>query len=293
MANEWEKPSRRTLDFLSGGPDGGGSSSSASSPHSSLQHIPAYNYFDSATQHHQLHYQPNTYSSNKRSTTTTTSATKAADRNYRHKMLERAAYANRSFMHHGEYDPPGHTYHHQQQQQHQHQFQPHQQPSFQRSGAGYGGDFVFETSHYPIDQDDRKGDRRRHSMHHIVQMSASKMDDLKQRFDEYSSSSAVGRGGSGGGGGGGGGRSRRPSPRQQNGGGKLGYSGSKSLDAYERTENGGGGRQKGPSGKTPKRGSRSSQGSTDSSHSSHVSMVFLVGKFHIIRGRIVQVYLWT
>ncbi|XP_065076889.1 uncharacterized protein LOC135700325 isoform X2 [Ochlerotatus camptorhynchus] len=267
MANEWEKPSRRTLDFLSGGPDGG-SSSSASSPHSSLQHIPAYNYFDSATQHHQLHYQPKTYSSNKRSTT---SATKAADRNYRHKMMERAAYANRSFMHHNEYDPTGYSY---QQQQQQH----HQQSSFQRSGAGHGGGFVFETSHYPIDQDDRKADRRRHSMHHIVQLSVSKMDDLKQRFDEYSSSAAVGRGGSGGVGGGVGG-SRRPSPRQQNGGsqfvfggGRLAYSGSKSLDTYERTtptENGGGGRQKGTSAKTPKRGSRSSQGSTDSSHSSH------------------------
>lgn len=145
---------------------------------------------------------------------------------------------------------------------------------------GYGGGFMFETSHYPLDQDARKGgDRRRHSMHHIAQLSASKMDDLKQRFDEYSSSAAVGRGGTGGGGG----RSRRRSPRQQYGGGsqfivvdggRLGYGGgSRSLDTCEQrtspTENGGGSRQKGTSAKTPKRGSRSSQGSTDSSHSSH------------------------
>ncbi|EAT47166.1 AAEL001680-PA [Aedes aegypti] len=270
MADEWETPSRRTLDFLAGS---GGSSSRSSSPSSSFQHIPAYNYFDGAAQQYQQsHYQPNPYSSNKRS-----SATKGqADRNYRHKMLERAAYANRSFMHHNEYDP----YLHQEQQS---------QSVFPRGGAGYGGGFVFATSHYPVDPSDRRsGDRRRHSLHHIAQLSALKMDDLKQRFDEYSSSAAVGRGGVAEGTKGGAvGRNRRSSPRRQQngsqfivgGGGRLvgGYSGSKSLDTHERTsptENGGSGvgvgsRLKGTSAKTPKRGSRSSQGSTDSSHSSH------------------------
>ncbi|KXJ83100.1 hypothetical protein RP20_CCG008761 [Aedes albopictus] len=271
MADEWETPSRRTLDFLAGS---GGSSSRSSSPNSSLQHIPAYNYFDSATQQQLQHYQPYPYAaSNKKFTST--SATKAADhRNRRHKMLERAAYANRSFMHHNEYD----LYPYQEKHQ-------HQPTVFPRGGAGYGGGFVFPSSHYPVDAvpDHRsRNDRRRHSMHHIAQLSALKMDDLKQRFDEYSSSAAVGRGGGGEGvaaNGGGVGRSRRSSPRQQqpSSGGRLGYSGSKSLDTYERTsptENAGSGgnggsRLKGTSAKTPKRGSRSSQGSTDSSHSSH------------------------
>lgn len=142
---------------------------------------------------------------------------------------------------------------------------------------------MLDSSHYVIDYVDRRNDRRRHSMHHIAQPTVSKMQDLKQRFDEYSSSAAVGRGHKGGGGVSGGG-SKRPS-RQNNGipfaiggpvdGGRLnfGYSGSKTLDVYESQqravpiEN----RQKGSSAKTPKRGSRSSQGSTDSSHSSHVS----------------------
>ncbi|XP_055627723.1 uncharacterized protein LOC129769457 isoform X2 [Toxorhynchites rutilus septentrionalis] len=247
MNDEWVVSPRRTVDSLSAG-----SSSSASSPHSSLQHIPAYNYYDSVSQQHYLHYQPT--SSHRRS-----SATKAMDvseRNYYHRMMERTAYVNRSFMHHNENE--------------------HQLKQLQR-GRGSGGDSMLDSSHHMIDYVDRRNDRRRHSMHHITQPTVSKMEDLKQRFDEYSSSAAVGRGGGASGGG-----SKRPS-RQNSGipfaiggpvdGGRLnfGYSGSKTLDVYEpqqrtvSSEN----RQKGSSAKTPKRGSRSSQGSTDSSHSSH------------------------
>ncbi|XP_058460099.1 uncharacterized protein LOC131435868 isoform X2 [Malaya genurostris] len=240
MDNEWETPSRKTSNCLSGG---GSSSSIASSPHSSHQHIPAYDYFDSADQQHYLHYP---VASRNNPNNRKLSATNDV-RNYRHRVMERAAYTNRSFMHHE-----------------QHQYVPHRAVGF-----------TFESSHYGIDHSDRKYDRRRHSLHHIAQLSASKMDDLKHRFDEYSSSVAVGRGQHLGGGGG----SRRPS-RQSSGnqftadGGRLnlGYSGSRSLDVYEpkphratRAEGG----HKGSSAKTPKRGSRSSQGSTDSSHSSH------------------------
>ncbi|XP_062541682.1 uncharacterized protein LOC134209689 isoform X2 [Armigeres subalbatus] len=267
MADEWKAPPRRTLDYLSGS---GSSSSRSSSPHSSLQHIPAYNYFDSATQQYRnpqqqhMHSQPNPYiSSNKRSTSTS-AGPKATDRDIRHKMLERAAYANRSFMYHNEYD----YYPYQERQQYQ--------SAFSRGVAGYGGGFMFETSHYSIDPSDRRpNDRRRHSMHHIAQMGPLKTDELKQRFDEYNSSAAVGRGT---GGDTGVGRSRRSSQRQLNSSQlrKLRYSGSRSLENYERrtpTEHGGSsgaaGRLKGTSAKTPKRGSRSSQGSTDSSHSSH------------------------
>lgn len=129
-------------------------------------------------------------------------------------------------------------------------------------------------------------------MHHIANKDkmtvaaapVTKTDDLKHRFDEYSSSAAVGSR-----------RPSRPSPSQFvvggaiSGGARLGYggarpAGSKSLEVYESQwvsmaaaaaaegtrrqkgvpENAGSG-----NGKIPKRGSRSSQGSTDSSHSSH------------------------
>ncbi|XP_058829168.1 uncharacterized protein LOC131688718 isoform X2 [Topomyia yanbarensis] len=238
MANEWEAPSRKTSQCLSDG-----SNSSASSPHSSLQHIPAYNYFDSANQQHYLHYPATSRTNHSRRLSATNDV-----RNYHHRAMERAAYANRSFIHHE-----------------QQQYAP-------QRAAG----FTFESSHYGIDDSDRKNDRRRHSLYHIAQLSASKMDDLKHRFDEYSSSAAVGRGPHAGGGGG----SRRPS-RQSGGnqftadGGRLnlGYSGSRSLEVYEpkpyRITQAEARQKGGSSAKTPKRGSRSSQGSTDSSHSSH------------------------
>ncbi|KAL9699592.1 hypothetical protein quinque_003033 [Culex quinquefasciatus] len=282
MSSGWElPPSRvRTLDslpsFVGSGvrgqnrPGSPSSSSETSSPNSSLQHIPAYNYFDSQQQaHYRLYLQQKSGSGSGSGNSSGQKNHKRSSggdvRQYRHKMLERAAYTNRSFMHHNEYD-------------------------LQRSG------FVFESSHYGLEYGEerpRKADRRRHSMHHIAKDSTtakpSKMDDLKHRFDEYSSSAAVERGGGGG---------RRPS---RHGGGqfvvggaiaggvaRLGHAGtgagSRSLEVYDSqwvpvamtTE--GTRRQKergvptngGQSAtKTPKRGSRSSQGSTDSSHSSH------------------------
>ncbi|KAL1395434.1 hypothetical protein pipiens_011255, partial [Culex pipiens pipiens] len=285
MSSGWElPPSRvRTLDslpsFVGTGvrgqnrPGSPSSSSEASSQNSSLQHIPAYNYFDSPQQaHYRLYLQQKSGSGSGSGNSSGQKNHKRSSggdvRQYRHKMLERAAYTNRSFMHHNEYD-------------------------LQRSG------FVFESSHYGLEYGEerpRKADRRRHSMHHIAKESTtakpSKMDDLKHRFDEYSSSAAVERGGGGG---------RRPSRHSggqfvvggaiAGGVARLGHAGaagagSRSLEVYDSqwvpvamttegtrrqkergvpTSNNGGQSAT----KTPKRGSRSSQGSTDSSHSSH------------------------
>ncbi|XP_053683321.1 uncharacterized protein LOC128733624 [Sabethes cyaneus] len=250
MTNEWGAPSHGAAESLSGG-----SNSSSSSPHSSLQHIPAYNYFDSANVQRISHYplsRTNQYNLHKNRRLSTSNYDSRSGRN---RGMERSAYVNRSFVLH---EPI-------------HQYVPKRM-----------GGFAFETSHYGIDPVDRFPDRRRHSVHHIAQLSVSKMDDLKTRFDEYSSSAAVARGRGGGGGGYGDKDGNRRPSRQQLASGiqfvagagrlNLGYNGSRSLNVHESSSNRAPpteGRQKVSSAKTPKRGSRSSQGSTDSSHSSH------------------------
>ncbi|XP_055532340.1 uncharacterized protein LOC129722695 isoform X2 [Wyeomyia smithii] len=247
MANEWVAPSQEEPESLSGG-----SNSSSCSPHSSLQHIPAFNYYDSANLQRMSHYPLNRLTNynlykHRRQSTSNYDANNGRDR-----AMERSTYTNRSFVLH----EPNH-----------HQYVPKRK-----------GGFMFESSHYGPDRVDRVPDRRRHSLH---QLSASKMDDLKTRFDEYSSSAAVARGRGGGGGGIDG--SRRPNRHQLTSGiqfvtgaGRLnlGYSGGRSLNINNESPSThrapvAEGRQKVSSAKTPKRGSRSSQGSTDSSHSSH------------------------
>ncbi|XP_055610502.1 myb-like protein AA [Uranotaenia lowii] len=277
-AVDWETPASR--DHLVDSRLSGASNRSSSSRSSSPSPPSPYSYIDSANFYHHnlqkrlqplhLQYQPGgSKNSNAQQSRRSHSGSRTGDRNWNQPRLltmDRGAYVNRSFMHYDEQVDP--------------------------------------TIDYLQQQPDRRNDRRRHSSHLITALPpTSKMDDLKQRFDEYHSSAAVGMGN------GGVPRGKRRLSRQLNnnnnnsnhqlaglttGGASrlnLGYgvaAGSRSLvDVYDsRTTPAAEGRlgqqqkqqkqqrqqqqqqQKG-NGKTPKRGSRSSQGSTDSSHSSH------------------------
>ncbi|XP_049296533.1 uncharacterized protein LOC125770670 [Anopheles funestus] len=187
---------------------------------------------------------------------TTVNANAIAERTNSLRRLRRAGYANRSFMYHGEY-PLG------------------------TGDDGYGDDtgggmgrlpYYVEPTYRSLEYDRRQ--RRRHSVHQLANFNpSSKLDDLRQRFDEYSSSAAVPRGAYYGyytldr---------HKKLPRQMvanplppiaygkafSFGQSARYSGSRSLDRVlveeEREQR-----------KGPKRGSRSSQGSTDSNNSTH------------------------
>ncbi|XP_052862505.1 uncharacterized protein LOC128269164 [Anopheles cruzii] len=248
MTNSWEA-ARASLGSITGS-----SNSAQSNPQQQQQpkqkqqkHFPApaavpsggggsYNYFDGSF-----------------------NANATIDRNSR--RLRRASYANRSFMYHGEY---------------------HHGPAdgvlmedtFGDTGGTVGRlPYFVEPTYRSLEYDRRQ--RRRHSVHQLANINPSKLDDLRQRFDEYNSSAAIPR-------------SayygyytldRHPQRSRQvaNPPPPLGvvhygkplvygqgarYSGSRSLDRYlaeeDRVQT-----------KGPKRGSRSSQGSTDSNNSSH------------------------
>uniref|UniRef100_A0A182WJY9 Uncharacterized protein n=1 Tax=Anopheles minimus TaxID=112268 RepID=A0A182WJY9_9DIPT len=187
---------------------------------------------------------------------TTVNANAIAERTNSLRRLRRAGYANRSFMYHGEYP-------------------------IATGDDGYGEDtggvvgrlpYYVEPTYRSLEYDRRQ--RRRHSVHQLANFNpSSKLDDLRQRFDEYSSSAAVPRGAYYGyytldrhkklsrq-------MASNPLPPITYGkafsfGQSARYSGSRSLDRVlveeEREQR-----------KGPKRGSRSSQGSTDSNNSTH------------------------
>ncbi|XP_053675411.1 uncharacterized protein LOC128725676 [Anopheles nili] len=187
---------------------------------------------------------------------TTFNANAIAERTNSLRRLRRAGYANRSFMYHGEYP-------------------------LEIRDDGYGDDtgggggrlpYFAEPTYRSLEYDRRQ--RRRHSVHQLANFNpTSKLDDLRQRFDEYNSSAAVPRGAYYGyytld-------RHKKPSRQAMTNplppvvygkafsfGQSARYSGSRSLDRVlveeEREQR-----------KGPKRGSRSSQGSTDSNNSTH------------------------
>uniref|UniRef100_A0A182PDU2 Uncharacterized protein n=1 Tax=Anopheles epiroticus TaxID=199890 RepID=A0A182PDU2_9DIPT len=191
---------------------------------------------------------------------TTVNANAIAERTNSLRRLRRAGYANRSFMYHGEYPPIGMV---------DDGYEDDTGP-----GGGGGGrlPYYVEPTYRSLEYDRRQ--RRRHSVHQLANFNpSSKLDDLRQRFDEYSSSAAVPRGAYYGyytld-------RHKSRQPRQMvpanplppiaygkafSFGQSARYSGSRSLDRVlveeEREQR-----------KGPKRGSRSSQGSTDSNNS--------------------------
>ncbi|XP_041770185.1 uncharacterized protein LOC121592623 isoform X2 [Anopheles merus] len=199
---------------------------------------------------------------------TTVNANAIAERTNSLRRLRRAGYANRSFMYHGEYPPiagmvdDGYD---------------------DDTGGGGGGGrlpYYVEPTYRSLEYDRRQ--RRRHSVHQLANFNpSSKLDDLRQRFDEYSSSAAVPRGAYYGyytldrh-------KSRQPRPMGpvnpppplapaiaygkafSFGQSAARYSGSRSLDRVLVEE------ERADKRKGPKRGSRSSQGSTDSNNSTH------------------------
>uniref|UniRef100_A0A182JU51 Uncharacterized protein n=1 Tax=Anopheles christyi TaxID=43041 RepID=A0A182JU51_9DIPT len=197
---------------------------------------------------------------------TTVNANVIAERTNSLRRLRRAGYANRSFMYHGEYPPIG-------------MVDDGYEDDTGPGGGGGGGrlPYYVEPTYRSLEYDRRQ--RRRHSVHQLANFNpSSKLDDLRQRFDEYNSSAAVPRGAyygyytldrhkS---------RQARPMMVAANplpapnaygkafafGQSASRYSGSRSLDRVlveeEREQR-----------KGPKRGSRSSQGSTDSNNSTH------------------------
>uniref|UniRef100_A0A182QQP3 Uncharacterized protein n=1 Tax=Anopheles farauti TaxID=69004 RepID=A0A182QQP3_9DIPT len=186
---------------------------------------------------------------------TTVNANVIAERTNSLRRLRRAGYANRSFMYHGEY-PIGEIV---------------ADDGYEDGDSGGGGrlPYFVEPTYRSLEYDRRQ--RRRHSVHQLANFNpSSKLDDLRQRFDEYNSSAAVPRGAYYGyytldrhkkl--------SRPMAPpavvygKPFSFGQSARFSGSRSLDRVlvedEREQR-----------KGPKRGSRSSQGSTDSNNSTH------------------------
>uniref|UniRef100_A0A182SYH9 Uncharacterized protein n=1 Tax=Anopheles maculatus TaxID=74869 RepID=A0A182SYH9_9DIPT len=188
---------------------------------------------------------------------TTVNANAIAERTNSLRRLRRAGYANRSFMYHGEY--------------------PIVDDGYGDDTGGSGGGrlpYFVEPTYRSLEYDRRQ--RRRHSVHQLANFHpSSKLDDLRQRFDEYNSSAAVPRGAYYGyytldrhkkl--------SRQMAPTNPlppiaygkafSFGQSARYSGSRSLDRVLVEE------EREQRSKGPKRGSRSSQGSTDSNNSTH------------------------
>uniref|UniRef100_A0A182IM02 Uncharacterized protein n=1 Tax=Anopheles atroparvus TaxID=41427 RepID=A0A182IM02_ANOAO len=175
------------------------------------------------------------------------------------RRLRRAGYANRSFMHHGEYLPrhPGEL-----------------EDGYDDDFGGGRLPYFVEPTYRSLEYDRRQ--RRRHSVHQLANLNvAQQLEDARYRYEEYNPSATIAKGayygyytldrskklsrqlaanqaqyaiGYG-----------KPATFAQTGGR---YSGSRSLDrGLVEDERG---QRKGP-----KRGSRSSQGSTDSNNSTH------------------------
>ncbi|KFB42199.1 hypothetical protein ZHAS_00009900 [Anopheles sinensis] len=268
MTNSWEA-ARASLGSLSGS-----SSSAQSNPHQQQQQQPqqqpakhkqqkylatpgpamvpaapsgsgAYNYFDTPVNANAI----------------------VSERTNSLHRLRRAGYANRSFMHHGEY------LHH-----HPAELDDGYGDDFPGGGGGGGRlPYFVEPTYRSLEYDRRQ--RRRHSVHQLASLNVAQLEDARHRFDDYNNqSAAIAKGAYYGyytld-------RSKKlsrqlaanqahhgamaygkPSTFGQTLGGR--YSGSRTLERVVVED------ERGQHRKGPKRGSRSSQGSTDSNNSTH------------------------